>query len=63
MYALFSLKRDEAVGEVTRVAAVVSSWKAHFKQCGVTARDMALLAEQIDRAFLKTQRDAFSPRA
>ena len=63
MCALFSLKRDEAVGEVARVAAVVSSWKAHFKQCGVTARDIALLVEQIDRAFLKAQRDTFSPRA
>ena len=62
MCALFSLKRDDAVGEISHVAAAVSSWAAHFKQCGVTARDIERLAEQIDRPFLKSQRDAFSRR-
>jgi serine/threonine-protein kinase HipA len=61
--ALFSLKRNEAVAEIARVAAVVSSWKTHFRQCSVSARDIDLLAEQIDRPFLKAQRDAFAPRA
>ncbi len=63
MCALFALKRDEAVGEITKVASVVSDWKAHFQQCGVTGRDTELLVEQIDRAFLQTQREAFSRRA
>jgi serine/threonine-protein kinase HipA len=62
MCALFALKRDAAVGEVARVVAVVSSWKVHFSACGVTRRDIELLAEQIDRDFLKAQRDAFPPR-
>ena len=59
MCALFSLKRDAAVGEVARVAAVVSSWKAHFGACGVTAGDVERLAEQIDRDFLRVQREGF----
>jgi serine/threonine-protein kinase HipA len=60
MCALFGLKRDEAVSEVARVAAVVSSWQAHFGHCGVTARDIELLAGQIDREFLRSQREAFA---
>ncbi|KNZ31315.1 MAG: phosphatidylinositol kinase [Methylibium sp. NZG] len=58
MCPMFALKRDAAVKEVARVAAVVSSWQAHFSQCGVTARDIALLGEQIDRDFLRMQRDS-----
>jgi serine/threonine-protein kinase HipA len=58
---LFSLKRNDAVAEIARVAAVVSGWPDHFRQCGVSGRDIAMLAEQIDRAFLKAQREAFSP--
>ena len=62
MCTLFSLKRDDAVREIAAVALAVSGWKAHFRQCGVTARDIELLVEQIDRAFLRTQREAFLPR-
>ena len=62
MCTLFSLKRDAAIAEVARVAAAVSTWKAHFSRCGVTPRDIERLAEQIDRDFLKAQRDAFSPQ-
>ena len=57
--AMFSLKRDEAVAEVARVVQAVDGWVAHFQQCGVTSRDIELLAEQIDRDFLKAQRKAF----
>jgi serine/threonine-protein kinase HipA len=44
-------------GEVAReVAKVVAGWRAHFKTQGVSARDIELLAEQIDRPFLREQR-------
>jgi serine/threonine-protein kinase HipA len=40
------------------VVRVVDGWKDHFAQCGVTAGDIDLYAEHIDRPFLKEQRDA-----
>ncbi len=58
MCTMFALKRDEAANEVAEVAAVVAGWKAHFAACGVSARDIDLYTEQIDRPFLKAQRDA-----
>jgi serine/threonine-protein kinase HipA len=63
MGAQFSLKPDQAVAEAAWVAAVVSGWTEHFKQSGVTGRDIEMLAEQIDRPFLKSQRAAFAQRA
>jgi serine/threonine-protein kinase HipA len=39
-----------------RVAEVVNGWKAHFQQAGVSSRDIDLLAEQIDRPGLASQR-------
>jgi serine/threonine-protein kinase HipA len=59
MSNLFALKPDEAVTEVRRVARVVSGWKAHFRACGVSAADIELYAEQIDRPFLREQRDEY----
>jgi serine/threonine-protein kinase HipA len=56
MSALFSLGKDEAVGEVRRVVKAVAGWKRHFAECGVTRGDIELLAEQIDRPFLFDQR-------
>ena len=53
---LFALARDEAVGEIRKVARVVDRWKEHFASAGVTAGDIALYAEQIDRPFLREQR-------
>jgi hypothetical protein len=44
---------------VRRVARVVADWKQHFAGCGVTRRDAALLAEQIDRPFLADQRSDY----
>lgn len=55
----FGLKTDEAVEEVRRVARVVAEWKTHFAKAGVSSRDIASLAEQIDRPVLAAQRDAF----
>lgn len=54
----FSLTLAQARGVVQEVARVVSGWREHFKGQGVTARDLALLAEQIDRPFLREQREA-----
>ncbi|MED5620176.1 type II toxin-antitoxin system HipA family toxin [Ideonella sp. BN130291] len=59
MHGLFALKKDEAAAEVRRVCGVVQGWAGHFEQAGVARRDIALLAEQIDRPFLRTQREGF----
>ena len=40
------------------VAFVASSWRSHFEAAGVLERDIALLADQIDRPFLREQRAA-----
>jgi serine/threonine-protein kinase HipA len=58
--ALFGLKKDDAASEIRAVAEVVSGWKAHFAGCGVTPRDIEYYAAQIDRPFLREQREAAS---
>ena len=58
MSSMFGLGKDEAVGEVRAVARVVDGWQQHFKDCGVTAADIDQYAEQIDRPFLREQREA-----
>jgi len=57
MSSLFALKSDEAAREARAVAQVVSGWKQHFAACGVAAADIELYAEQIDRPFLREQRE------
>jgi serine/threonine-protein kinase HipA len=52
----FELSDKQAVAQVRRVALAVAGWQRHFASCGVTQRDLALLAEQIDRPFLADQR-------
>jgi serine/threonine-protein kinase HipA len=59
MAQLFELSAEEAVSEVRRVARVVALWREHFASCGVRPRDIELLAEQVDRPFLKHQRDEY----
>jgi len=56
MAQLFELDEKQAAAQVRRVARVVAGWKEHFGGCGVTRRDVQLLAEQIDRPFLADQR-------
>jgi serine/threonine-protein kinase HipA len=56
---LFALERDAAVKQVRTVARVVNDWQGHFGSCGVTRGDIDLLAEQIDRPFLRDQRNEF----
>jgi serine/threonine-protein kinase HipA len=58
MSRLFSLSKDEALEEIRRVVHVVDGWKNHFAQCGVTAGDIDMYAQYIDRPFLMEQRDA-----
>ncbi|WP_431256307.1 type II toxin-antitoxin system HipA family toxin [Roseateles chitinivorans] len=55
----FGLKKDVAVEEIRHVARAVAGWKSHFAQTGVSPRDIDLLAEQIDRAALTSQRKAY----
>jgi serine/threonine-protein kinase HipA len=57
---LFALTPQQARKEVAAVAAVVARWKEHFAAAGVTAGDIELYAEQIDRPFLRDQRDAYA---
>jgi serine/threonine-protein kinase HipA len=52
----FALPPPQAQRVAREVASVVDGWKQHFMACGVTKRDLALLAEQIDRPFLREQR-------
>jgi serine/threonine-protein kinase HipA len=41
------------------VSNVVAGWQRHFRKIGVSKGDVATLAEQIDRPFLKEQRDDY----
>ncbi len=56
MCQMFALRKDDALREIRSVARVVDGWKEHFKACGVTAGDIDLYSEQIDRPFLRDQR-------
>jgi serine/threonine-protein kinase HipA len=56
MAQLFELGEKQAVAQARRVVRVVAGWQHHFASCGVTRRDLDLLAEQIDRPFLADQR-------
>jgi serine/threonine-protein kinase HipA len=56
MANLFGLSKREAPRQVSEVARVVDRWREHFKECGVTAGDIELYAQQIDRPFLLDQR-------
>jgi serine/threonine-protein kinase HipA len=58
MCAQFGLKLAQAREEVRRVVGVVERWQAHFTSLGVTQSDIELLAEQIERPFLRQQRQA-----
>ena len=48
----FGLLPGEAAAEVAGVIAVVNAWQVHFAQAGVSARDIASLAERIDDVLL-----------
>ncbi len=56
--AAYGLTAREARKEASRVALVVDAWQAHFSTTGVDGNAIALLADQIDRPFLRDQRKA-----
>ena len=59
MCGSFGLTTDQAAREARVVIRAIDRWKKHFRSCGVSARDIESLAEQIDRPFLATQRREF----
>jgi serine/threonine-protein kinase HipA len=52
----FALTLDRAKAVAAEVAGAVAGWREHFEECGVRAQDLASLAQQIDRDFLRDQR-------
>jgi len=56
---LFGYTPAQAAEQVQRVITVVNGWREHFAACGVTASDLASLAERIDGEPLLTQRQGF----
>jgi serine/threonine-protein kinase HipA len=54
----FAIPLARAQQVVAEVAQVVSGWQPHFKKAGVAKADLALLAQQMDRPFLREQREA-----
>ena len=60
MGTLFGLNRNAAQREIAAVASVVTQWKKHFAACGVSRHDIDALAEQIDRPFLREQREEYA---
>ena len=57
-HPLFALTAKEAAEQVRQVAQVVSGWKTHFAGVGVSPSDIASLEAQIDRPFLRQQRES-----
>jgi serine/threonine-protein kinase HipA len=57
----FGLLPAEAAADVVAVIEVVNTWQQHFAQSGVTARDIASLAERLDGDALLGQRSSFDP--
>lgn len=55
----FAIDRRRAVEAGREVARAVGRWREHFAAAGVSARDIALLAGQIDRPHLAEQRERF----
>jgi serine/threonine-protein kinase HipA len=62
MCQLFALKKDDAVAQLRKVCKVVEGWQRAFAHCGVSAADIDLLADQIDRDFLRAQRRQYAGR-
>jgi serine/threonine-protein kinase HipA len=59
----FGLLPSEAAADVATVIDIVNTWKEHFTRSGVTARDIANLAERLDGEALLSQRIGFDPAA
>ena len=54
----FGLTKSQAAAQIQAVCAVVTGWKAHFASASVCAADIESLSCQIDRPFLRDQRQA-----
>jgi serine/threonine-protein kinase HipA len=59
--AAFGLLPAQAAAETAAVIDVVNHWQQHFRQAGVSERDIDQLAERIDGEPLRTQRSGFDP--
>ncbi len=57
----FGLLPAQAAADVVLVIEVVNTWKEHFAQAGVSARDIDSLAQRIDGPALLSQRAGFEP--
>src|SRR3569833_680689 len=57
MCQMFALRKDDALREIRAVTRVIDGWKDHFRACGVTAGDIDLYGEQVDRPFLRELRN------
>jgi serine/threonine-protein kinase HipA len=57
--AQFGLKKAEAMEQVKAVCAVVAEWQKHFARAGISAGDIESLAGQIERPFLREQREGW----
>ena len=55
-HTAFGLRLPQATALARAVAQVVDGWQAHFAACGVGPKDLAGLAEQIDRPYLRGER-------
>jgi serine/threonine-protein kinase HipA len=55
----FGLTPLRATQLVEEVAAVVSAWQSHFSQAGLALQDVQTVAQHVDRAFLRNQRQPF----
>jgi serine/threonine-protein kinase HipA len=56
----FGLAPARARAEISVVAAAVTGWRKHFENSGVSRGDIELIAEHIDRPFLRDQRAEFA---
>lgn len=62
MCGQFGLKPAAAQAELRRVTEVVSAWRQHFTSVGVRPGDIELIAEHVDRPFLREQREQYARR-
>lgn len=55
----FTLTPQRAAEICADVARAAHGWRTHFEALGVPTRQVEMLSEQIDRPFLREQREAF----
>ena len=53
---LFGLKLNQAKSIHQEVIAVVNHWSEHFRETGMSERDVEFIAQHLDRPFLMNQR-------